>query len=260
MTTSSPSVADLRAVVQPPAVTGRANAEHWAGSLYMRRASPYLTRYLVRTPISANAVTWLMIASGVAAAAVLTLPGPWPAVGAFLLVQGQLLLDCSDGEVARWRGTSSPAGVYLDRVGHYATEACLPAALGVRADGGFGSIGPWTTLGLAVAVLTLWVKSETDLVHVARAFAGLPLLEDHVSGNRPRRSGLAALRGLVRFVPFYRAFVAVEFTILALLAAVVDLADDSTLGSRGMLVLLVPALVVTAVGHLAAVLSSSRLV
>ncbi len=34
----------------------------------MRRLSPYLTRVLLATPLSANAVTWLMIPVGLLAA------------------------------------------------------------------------------------------------------------------------------------------------------------------------------------------------
>ena len=45
--------------------------------------------------------------------------------------QLQLLLDCCDGEVARWRRTFSPKGPYLDALAHYSTEAALPAALGI---------------------------------------------------------------------------------------------------------------------------------
>ena len=45
------------------------------GRLYMRRVSPYLTRALLRTRITPNGVTWLMILAGLAAAAVLALPG-----------------------------------------------------------------------------------------------------------------------------------------------------------------------------------------
>ena len=54
-----------------------------------------------------NGVTWLMIATGLAAAAVLSLPGVAAAVGAALLIQLQILLDCSDGELARWRGATA---------------------------------------------------------------------------------------------------------------------------------------------------------
>src|SRR6185503_7281435 len=91
---SMPTIAELRAATQPASIFERDSGEHWAGRLYMRRLSPYVTRLLLRTPISANAVTWLMIVAGVAAAGVLALPGLLPAVGAVLLIQLQLLLDC----------------------------------------------------------------------------------------------------------------------------------------------------------------------
>jgi hypothetical protein len=66
VTSLLPSITDLRATCQPESLVGRVNAEHWAGRLYMRRVSLHLTRQLVRTPLSADAVTWLMIASGTA--------------------------------------------------------------------------------------------------------------------------------------------------------------------------------------------------
>ena len=67
-----------------------------------------------------------MIVVGVLAAALLTVPGVLPAVGVVLLIQLQILLDCSDGELARWREQYSPVGIYLDRFGHYLTETLLP--------------------------------------------------------------------------------------------------------------------------------------
>ena len=61
-----PTIAELRAATQPASIFARNSGEHWAGRLYMRRLSPYLTRLLIRTPITANGVTWLMILVGVA--------------------------------------------------------------------------------------------------------------------------------------------------------------------------------------------------
>src|SRR5664279_4444768 len=75
-TETGPSITRIREVGQPDSVIGRVNAEHWAGRLYMRRFSPYATRLLLRTSISANGVTWLMIVSGVLAAAGGGGPGP----------------------------------------------------------------------------------------------------------------------------------------------------------------------------------------
>lgn len=62
------SIAQLRAVTQPDSVRGRANSEHWVADVYLRQISPYLTRILLRLNFSPNAVTWLMIITGLSAA------------------------------------------------------------------------------------------------------------------------------------------------------------------------------------------------
>ncbi|NHC15159.1 CDP-alcohol phosphatidyltransferase family protein [Motilibacter deserti] len=253
---STPSLTELRATCQPESLVGRVNAEHWAGRLYMRRVSLHVTQRLVVTRITPDQVTWLMIVSGWLAALALTLPGVWAALAAVVLIQSQLLFDCSDGEVARWRGISSATGVYLDRIGHYTTEAAMAAALGVRAAGGWGSLDGWTMWGLAIAVLVLLNKSETDLVHVARAYARLPLLEDKGSTLRGRS---LSLRRALRFAPFFRAFIAVELSFLALAAALVDAFADGIPGTRVLVAVLGPLAVLTAAGHLLSVLRSSRL-
>jgi len=256
---STPSIAELRAVCQPESLLGRVDAEHWAGRLYMRRLSPYVTRLLIATSLTPNGVTWLMIASGLLAALSLTLPGVLGALGAFALIQAQLLFDCCDGEVARWRGRFSPTGVYLDGIGHYSTDAALAIALGVRADGGWSSLGGWTTLGLLVAVLVLFLKSESHLVEVARAHSGRPPHDAPAAASAPRSGALRRLRQAVRFVPFFRAFLAIEATMLALAAALVDAFAGDLSGTRVLLVALVPLGLVTVGGHLIAILSSKRL-
>src|SRR3954451_6797890 len=254
-----PSVAELRAATQPPSIFARNSGEHWGGRLYMRRLSPYLTRLFLRAGLSPNAVTWLMIPVGLAAAGLVSIPGVPAAVGAVLLIQLQLLLDCSDGEVARWRGVSAPKGIYLDRIAHYVTEAALPIALGVRADGGWHSLGTYTALGLVVAVLVLLIKSETALVFVARAESGRPPAADTVEVAAPRGGALRSARRVAGRVPFFRAFVAIEATLLALVAAIVDALADGSPGSRALVIALIPVGVITAAGHLAAIPRSDRL-
>jgi phosphatidylglycerophosphate synthase len=253
------SIAELRAIVQPPAVMGRRNSEHWAGALYLRRLSIYVTRALLPTGISANGVTWLMSAVGVAGAAVLV----WPAWEATLIcalaMQLQILLDCSDGEIARYRRTTSPAGVYLDRIGHYLTEALLPIGVGVHVDGGLGSIDGWTTLGALTAVAVLWNKAFGDLIHVARGYAGLPLLSEDASVAAVRVGLLRRIRRSLKALPFYRAFVAFEFAhIVFVLAAIDALVGDHALLRAWTVIMLPLALLLTA-GHLTAILLSRRL-
>jgi phosphatidylglycerophosphate synthase len=240
-------------------VRSRAGAEHWVASAYLRQISPYLTRLLLKAGFSANGVTWLMILCAAFAALATCWPTLAGAIGVVLLVQLQMLVDCSDGEVARWRQTSSPLGVYLDRVGHYVAECGIAVALGFRATGTFLPIGGWQTLGLLLALLVCLNKVENDLVHVARAYAGMTQLRDAEEVRVPTRGLLRSLRRLARLVPFHRVFHSVELSILILVAAIIDAAGADGLATRWLLVGLVVAAGITVVGHLAAVLTSSRL-
>jgi predicted exporter len=149
--------------------------------------------------------------------------------------------------------------VYLDRIAHHLTDAALPIALGVRAAGGWDSLDGWASLGLLVAVLVLLIKAETQLVTVARAESGLPKLRDTTASAAPRATGLRRVRRTLTYVPFFRAFVPVEASLLALAAAIVDQAAGDLTGTRTLLVVLVPVAALTALGHLAGVLSSDRL-
>ena len=205
-----PTIAQLREVTQPPSVRSRAVAEHWVAHAYLRDISPYLTRILLRAGFSANGVTWLMIISAGAAAVVTAWPTLSAAILVVILVQLQRLLDCCDGEVARWRQTSSPVGVYLDRVGHYVAECGIAVALGVRATGQFQISGVWISAGLLLGLLIALNKVQNDLVHVARHYAGLPQMPDAENVRAPRGGFLRTARRLARMIPFHRVFHSVD--------------------------------------------------
>ena len=256
------SLAQLREVTQPPEVRTRANAEHWVAHLYLRDLSPYVTWVLLKTPISANGVTGLMILTGWATAAALLIPGIWGPVLALILGQLQMLIDCCDGEVARWRKTKSPAGHFLDAVGHYTTEALIPLALGLRAAGFADNSRPidwmWVALGAFLAIVIILNKVLNDVVRVARAMSDLPKLADAKGANAPRPGMVAKLRRLARFVPFHRIYHSVELTIIAFLAAVVGLAVGELHVSQVLVALLLPLSVLAIIGHFVAIMTSSR--
>lgn len=255
------SIAQLREVTQPPEVRQRANAEHWTASLYLRDLSPYLTWLLLRTSISANGVTGLMILVGWATAAALLIPGIAGAALALVLGQLQMLVDCCDGEVARWRNSRSPAGVFLDKVGHYTTEALIPIVLGIRAAGWplqFPEDFAWTTAGFALALVIVLNKALNDMVHVARANAGLDKLSDRKGEAEPSQRMVARLRRLARFLPFHRLYHSVELTILAFVAAIVGLFLPPLVADRGLVLILLPLAVLALVGHFVAIMASKR--
>jgi phosphatidylglycerophosphate synthase len=255
---SGPSLAELRAAGQPVSVISRRNEEHWAGALYMRRVSPYGTWVFARLGWSPNAVTGLMIVTGVAAGAVVAVGGLATAVAAALIVQVYLLLDCADGELARWSRRTSVTGIYLDRIGHYLAEAALLAGLGIRAQGHFTLSGGYVSAGLAAAVCAILIKAETDNVVVARAKAGLPA-DPGEAALAPAGAGLALARRLAAALRLNRIIQAVELSLLAVLAAVVDTARGGLAATRLLTAacLAVGALMVAA--HLTAILASRRL-
>ncbi|GGM87364.1 transferase [Thermopolyspora flexuosa] len=253
---SMPSLAEFRRIAQPPATLDRRSGEHWAGLLYMRRLSIYVTYALARTPITPNQVTGLMIVCGVLAGVVLALPGVAAAFGAALLIQVYLLLDCSDGELARYTGRTSIAGVYLDRVGHYFAEAALLIGLGFRASETWPDW--YTVLGFAAALGAILIKAETDLVDVARARSGLVAATEESAGQF-RSSGLARARRIAAALRFHRLVQAVELSLVALVAAVADRFLGEPFVTRWLVVACAIVAAVQMILHLVSILASRRL-
>ncbi|WP_079085079.1 CDP-alcohol phosphatidyltransferase family protein [Streptomyces dysideae] len=257
---SRPSVAELRPVVHPAGVKDRRSGEHWMGRLYMREVSLRVDRYLVNTRVTPNQLTYLMTVCGVLAAPALLVPGIPGAVLGVVMVQLYLLLDCVDGEVARWKQQFSLGGVYLDRVGAYLTDAAVLVGFGLRAADlwGTGRIDwLWAFLGTLAALGAILIKAETDLVGVARHQGGLPPVKE--SASEPRSSGMALARRAAAALKFHRLVLGIEASLLILVLAVLDTVRDDLFFSRlGVAVLAGIALLQTLL-HLVSILVSSRL-
>jgi phosphatidylglycerophosphate synthase len=247
-----PTIAQIREISQPISVTGRSTSEHWIADLYLRQLSPYLTRILLRTPISANGVTWLMIIAGASIGPALLIQG-WVGIAlALFLSQLQMLIDCCDGEVARWRNTKSPMGIFLDKLGHYLAECLIPLCLGLRLAGWpneslTSSIYPY--LGALLAILILINKGLNDAVHVARAFSGLAKIQDTKGANLPIKGLLRSARRVFNYLPAQRMFHSVEFTIFIVLFSSFERALPVALGIS----------IFVTLGHIAAIVTSSKL-
>jgi phosphatidylserine synthase len=257
-----PSVAELRPVVHPDGVKDRRSGEHWAGRLYMREISLRVDRYVVDTRITPNQLTHLMVVAGVLAGAALLVPGLAGAILGAVLIQVYLLLDCVDGEIARWRKQTSITGVYLDRIGHYLSEAALLVGFGLRAADLFHQQGAsirweWAFLGTLAALGAILIKAETDLVDVARARSGLPAVKDEASV--PRSSGLALARRAAAALKFHRLVGGVEASLFILFVAALDMIDGGLFFTRLGVAVLAGVAVLQTLLHLVSILASSRL-
>lgn len=266
-----PTLSELRAKAQPIEVRSRKNAEHWSAQLYLRHFSIYFTMLLVRTKISANGVTGLMILAGWCIAGSLLIPGIWGAILAVFFSQVQMYIDCCDGEVARWRGTSGAKGVFLDKVGHYTTEGLVAAALGVRAVGEWSNLiddpagsYPLLLAGTALAALVLLNKALNDMVHVSRAFNGLDKLADSKEATELNPGAIATLKRIARFVPFQRIFHSVEMSLMALLSSIVTAiavpaGAEPLVGERWLVLVMAPLCLLSVIGHFMSIMASRRL-
>ena len=255
------TIEELRTVTQPESVRGRANSEHWVADLYLRKISPYLTRILLRLNFSPNAVTWLMILTGLSAALSLLIPGLLGVVLALVLGQLQMLWDCCDGEIARWRKQFSPAGIFLDKLGHYLTEGAIAFFLGLRISNWPSqeiSFTKYPMVGALFAALIILNKALNDAVHVSRYFAGLPKLEDRKSASQSRVSVIAFAKSIFRFIPIHRAFHSVEMTIGIFLLTVIEILTDTSL-LEPLFEWIIPIMLFVFLGHMVSILTSNKL-
>ncbi|GDY78525.1 transferase [Streptomyces avermitilis] len=238
----------------------RRSGEHWAGRLYMRELSLRIDRHLVNTRITPNQLTYVMTVAGVLAAPALLVPGITGAVLGVVMVQLYLLLDCVDGEVARWKQQFSLGGVYLDRVGAYLCDAAVLVGFGLRAADLWGSgriDWLWAFLGTLAALGAILIKAETDLVGVARHQGGLPPVKE--AASEPRSSGMALARKAAAALKFHRLVLGVEASLLILVLAILDsIRGDLYFSRLGVAVLAGIALLQTLL-HLVSILASSRL-
>lgn len=188
-----------------------------------------------------------MIASGISISLALQINGWIGLILALLLSQIQMLWDCCDGEVARWRNTQSPKGVFLDRVGHYLTEALIPLALANRIREG----NDYEILFLAslISLLIVMNKGFNDSVHVARAFSQLPKVADSASVGLPKSTILRVARAPFRIFAVQRLFHSVEMSILIAIFA----------ASPNLIRYGLPLAVFVTAGHLISIIGSRKL-
>jgi hypothetical protein len=146
-----PTLSELRARVFKHTSTPGPEIGNWLARRVARPSAVYGTWLAVRLGISAHQVTLAMLAAhGAAAFAIAT----GTRVGFVAGVALSLLafwLDRVDGQVARWRETSSLGGVYFDYLVHHAAALSLGFALGFGLAARTGGLG-WATAGFLVGL------------------------------------------------------------------------------------------------------------
>ncbi|MBM3985788.1 MAG: hypothetical protein FJ296_08905 [Planctomycetes bacterium] len=145
-----------------------------AGLLFGDWASLPLTKLFVDGGWSPNVATLGMLVCGLAGAALQVAGGWWALAGAVLLVL-YYVLDCVDGEVARWHGVEDMRWGYYDTIFHLLVKPAtfLGAAIGCWRALGHAEL---LILGAIAAVAVLWLKMFLQL-------PGILFLHDVLNGQ-----------------------------------------------------------------------------
>lgn len=110
------SIKELRKICQRPEDSH--NPDVLLETKLPRIISIYITRILIYTPLKPDHVTMLMIAWGFLVGFLLSFGTYWHMLAGTIIAEFILVLDCIDGELARYKKISSLRGVFLDLTAH----------------------------------------------------------------------------------------------------------------------------------------------
>lgn len=123
------TVADVRSAYPPEKRAFNANGL-WVSQV-IRPLSFYVSWFFIRLEVTANQTTYLSILVGSIGCVLLAIGGYSLSVAGALLINVWYLLDCTDGNIARFHQTTSPYGKFIDDFGAYWMRGALYFALGL---------------------------------------------------------------------------------------------------------------------------------
>ncbi|HVZ74321.1 MAG TPA: CDP-alcohol phosphatidyltransferase family protein, partial [Polyangia bacterium] len=172
---------------------------------------------LARTSVTPNQVTFATLVVFVCGAAMLALcPGHGALIGAAAILEASYVLDCVDGQLARWKGMSSPVGAHLDFLMDEIKAFVLVAAVAVRLWRGTHAAS-WLVEGLLGLVAVATAISLTTFVRRPEYAAATGAAASHGAGDygtgfdaapaAPSRSPVALVMSFASFLAHYPSYI-----------------------------------------------------
>lgn len=210
------SIAELRKICQETAKRDKSN-------VYMRYVSRFLSIYLTRailpTSISANQVSVAMIAMGFISCFFFLLGSKGAFFSGAILLQLWYLLDCMDGEVARYRhykatgsiiinkNESSLTGLYYDMINHYIVNFLVPFTIG---------FGIFVKTGVTIWILLAGLGSLAQILMLAMHDAKCRAILSHLKKYtviHPKAADVTESKAPRDRSLLHKAFMAFHYTI-----------------------------------------------
>src|SRR3954453_13810234 len=154
-------------------------------TFFVSSYSKYVARAAARLGLTPNQITVLSMCVGVLAAAGFGLGHRWSLIAGAILLQVAFMLDCVDGQLARYTRTFSRFGAWLDSILDRGKEYLVYAGLAIGSTRGFGT-DVWVLAAAALSLQTvrhMFEFSYWDVHYKALASAPQPPLDQ--PGDRP---------------------------------------------------------------------------
>lgn len=173
---------------------------------------------LARTPVTPNQVTFATLVVFVIGAAMLALcPGHDKLIIATAILEVSYVLDCVDGQLARWKNMSSPVGAHLDFLMDEIKAFVLVASVAIRLWR-FSPPGElWLVEGLLGLVAVATAISLTTFVRRPEYSAATGAAVSHGAGDygegfaakpaKPSRSPVALVLAAGSFLAHYPSYI-----------------------------------------------------
>jgi len=129
--------------------------EDWWSIVFGGPVAQVLTALIAEVGwITPNRLTWLSFLAKLAAVPLVLAGTPAAGIAAVALLQANVVLDCMDGILARYRGASSALGAFLDKVTDAVGLLAVMGAFGVRT---YRDTGDGWALAVVLAGAGLWL-------------------------------------------------------------------------------------------------------
>lgn len=140
------------------------SADGWVDRALNRRFSLFLTRLLVGWPITPNQVSLLSLAVGLGAAYGFWNASPFSASIGVVLYALAVVLDHTDGEIARLKFLESPLGKWLDFSIDTLIHAALVLGIGMTASRWSGLLGVGLSIAAAAGIVMSAVVAQVGKI------------------------------------------------------------------------------------------------
>lgn len=177
--------------------------DFWWNLYVCRPLAAVLVACLEKTRVTPDQITLVSFAVAVAAAGVLlTWPGYLGLVTGVLVLEASYVLDCTDGMLARLRGTASPAGHLLDFLMDELKAFALVGAVAVRlyrehAQVVFLLLGIAGLVTLAMGIAITSFQRRPEIAGPRPTSAGLPSPQSSL--HRAAKAGESVGKFLIHY-------------------------------------------------------------